>query len=431
MDRRTALQTLRNTAASAAAATTLLAPSALAEDDTAKLQVGLIGGGRGLSVAREFRSVGMEIKTVCDVDDSRRERASRDLKAKSTCTDLRDILKDDDIQAVIVATPDHWHVPAALLALQAGKHVYVEKPCSHNIREGRMLVDAAKSSGKIVQVGTQTRSTPVFRKAIELVHSGAIGEVKMAKAWNSQRRSNIGHEEPSKEPAGLDYDLWVGPAPKPPYQKNRSHYTWHWWHDFGTGDAGNDGVHELDVAVWGLQVDTHPARATGHGTKLYFDDDQQFPDTQHVTFEYPDQSKDSSKKKILVFENRIWTPYREQGFENGVIFYGTDGYLAFEKNGGYKLFGPRNQLREEQSGTFSTKDHARNFLSAVQGKAKQNAPAAVGHLSATLAHLANIIAKSGLPSLEFDPEAERITNDQTANELCGRIYREGHWAVPS
>ncbi len=425
ISRRTAIKTTTFAAASAVSA------FAHGEDRQNKpLRVAMIGGGRGLSVAKEFQAAGFEVPMVCDVDDARRASAQKQLGAKVDHTDLRRVMDDDSIDAVIVATPDHWHAPAAILALDAGKHVYVEKPCAHNIREGRALIDAAKRSGKVVQVGTQTRSTPNLQKAIRRLHEGAIGDVKIARAWNSQRRSNIGHKQPSDVPAGFDYDLWVGPAPKPRFQSNRHHYTWHWWYDFGTGDAGNDGVHELDVATWGLNVQTHPTIASGHGSKLYFDDDQQFPDTQHVTFEYPDPSGDDRKKKVLTFENRIWTPYGDQGIENGVGFYGTDGYMIFRKKTGYQMFGPKGELREEESGQFSTADHARNFYAAISEGVPVNAPPQIGQLGASLAHLANIIGRTDHSSLKFDPAAEQIVGNADANQYIGRTYRSGHWAVP-
>ncbi len=424
ISRRTAIQS--TTLAAAAAVTSISS----ADDEGKPLRAAMIGGGRGLSVAVEFRNAGVEIPVVCDVDDVRLAAAQKKLGAKLAYTDLRRVLDDRSIDAVIVATPDHWHAPAAILALDAGKHVYVEKPCAHNIREGRALIDAAKRTGKVVQVGTQTRSTPILQQAIGRLHQGAIGDVKIARVWNSQRRADIGHSRPSTVPAGFDYDLWVGPAPKPAFQSNRHHYTWHWWYDFGTGDAGNDAVHELDVAVWGLNVQTHPTLAAGQGSKMYFDDDQQFPDTQHVTFQYPDPSGDERKGKVLIFENRIWTPYGEQGIENGVAFYGTDGYLIFEKKSGYRMFGPRGELREQKSAQFSTLDHVTDFAASIRQGRRPNAPPEAGHLGATLAHLANIIARSGQSSLQFDPDQEQIIGHQQANSYVGRSYRDGHWAVP-
>jgi predicted dehydrogenase len=272
-------------------AATTLAPSLSALGANEKLIIGLIGpGGMGMNHLRTFSGYKeVEIAYVCDPDEQRRDGAASEVekrsgKAPKPVKDLRKVLEDKGVDAVVIATPDHWHVPASLLALQAGKHVYVEKPCSHNIREGRLLVEAAKRSSRTVQVGTQSRSAENLRRAIELLHNGAIGEVLVSKAWNSQLRRNIGHVQPSAPPAHLDYDLWVGPAPMLPYQANLLHSSWRWFTNFGCGDAGNDGVHELDIARWGLGVDTHPDKIMALGGKYFFDDDQQFPDTQYVAF---------------------------------------------------------------------------------------------------------------------------------------------------
>ncbi len=391
--------------------------------------VGVIGLSRGRSVAQALAGHGARIKYVCDVDHRRREAGGKTLGAEKAVADMREIFDDKSVDAVVVATPDHWHVPASLLALEAGKGVYVEKPCSHNIREGRLLVEAARRTKLAVQVGTQSRSTEFIRRGIELLREGAIGRVLVAKAWNSQRRANIGHAEPSEPPAGFDYDLWVGPAPMRPFRKTCHHYTWHWWYDFGTGDAGNDGVHELDIARWGLGDPDHPAAVSGHGSKLYFDDDQQFPDTLYTTFEYPGGGK-LGERRLLVYEQRIWTPYRQEAQENGNAFYGTEGMLILGKGSGWKLYGPRNKLLKEESGAFDAVAHAANFLEAIRSGRKTNAEAEIGHRSAALAHLANILARTGRGSLEFDSKREQFVDDTEAAPLVTRKYRQGHWAVP-
>ena len=199
-----------------------------------------------------------------------------------------------------------WHTPAALLALEAGKHVYVEKPCSHNLREGRLLVEAAEKSNKIVQHGTQARSNEGFREAIQMLREGVIGDVMIAKAWNIQRRNNIGHKQPSDPPPGFDYDMWVGPAPFVPFRENCHHDTWQWWYNFGTGDLGNDGVHEFDMARWGLGINSHPNYVTAAGGKFFFDDDQQFPDTVAAAFNYDGDDSVGSRRQLL-FEMRLWS----------------------------------------------------------------------------------------------------------------------------
>jgi predicted dehydrogenase len=394
-----------------------------------RLVFGLVGcGGRGRTVAGELAAQDAKAAYVCDPDQGRREQARRQFGADRAVADLRRVLDDKSVDAVVIATPDHWHAPAAILACDAGKHVYVEKPCCHNIREGRLMIEAARRNHRIVQVGTQSRSTPVIQEAIKLLREGALGEVLVAKAWNSQRRGNIGHRKPSQPPAGFDYDLWVGPAEWVPFQANRCHYAWHWWYNFGTGDAGNDGVHELDIARWGLGVETHPSLVTGHGLKMFFDDDQQFPDTQYVTFEYPGDGK-IGHRRLLIYEQRIWSPYVQEGHENGNAFYGTEGMLILGKENGWQFFGPRNKLVAEQKGQQSTAHHVRDFIDAIRSDRQPNADIATGHLSTSLSHLANILARVGR-RLRFDPQSEQLPDDQEAGALVRRTYRPGHWAVP-
>jgi predicted dehydrogenase len=416
-------------AAVATAAWSCCATGSRARAANDEIVIGVIGMSRGRVLAREFGQHGARIAYVCDVDESRLSRAQKESGAEHAVTDLRRVLDDPAVDAVAIATPDHWHVPAALLACQAGKHVYVEKPCSHNIAEGRLLVGAAERSGQVIQIGSQSRSTQVLRNGIQRLRDGAIGRVLVAKAWNSQRRANIGHAEPTDPPAGFDYDLWVGPAPMRPYRSTCHHYTWHWWYDFGTGDAGNDGIHELDIARWGLGDPGHPTHVSGHGSKLFFDDDQQFPDTHYVTFEYP-AAEGGGDRQLLIYEQRIWSPYVQEGYENGNAFYGTDGYMVMSKSGGWQLYGPKNLLIAHEEGEYSIADHTANFLNAIRTGAKPHADALTGHRSTVLIHLANILARTGRRALAFDPQTERFLDDAQANALISRQYREGHWAVP-
>jgi predicted dehydrogenase len=288
------------------------------------------------------------------------------------------------------------------------------------------MVDAARRHKRIVQVGTQSRSTEHVMRAMELLRQGAIGDVLVAKAWNSQLRGNIGHAKPSDPPAHLDFDLWVGPAPMVPYQSNLLHGVWRWWFAFGTGDMGNDGVHDLDIARWGLGVEAHPSKIAALGGKYFFDDDQQFPDTQYVTFEY---EMAGGKKKQLVYEHRIWSPYVQEGHENGNAFYGTKGMLILGKHSGWQLFGPRNQPRDKMSGRPDDLAHHRNFLECIRNDRHPNADIEIGHLAATLCHLGNIATRVGR-TLRFDPQTELVEGDEEANRLVRRTYRPGHWAVP-
>jgi predicted dehydrogenase len=344
-------------------------------------------------------------------------------------TDLRRVLDDGSVDAVVIATPDHWHAPASILALDSGKHVYVEKPCCHNIREGRLMAEACRRNGKQLQVGTQSRSTTFVKEAIDRVHGGEIGEVLVAKAWNSQRRGSIGKASPSAPPDHLDFDLWIGPAPAVPYRQNLLHSTWRWFYDFGCGDIGNDGVHDIDVALWGLDVDSDPTKATCFGGKYFFDDDQQFSDTQYAIFEYPPKDG-QSRPRQLIFEQRIWSPYVQEGYENGAAFYGTSGLLILGHSVGWRLYGPRNELRAEGSGSADLAAHHQNFLDCIRGDQSQtNADIAAGVRSATIVHLANIAARVGRV-VRFDPVHGRCPDDPQADALVGRTYRPGHWAVP-
>ena len=248
---------------------------------------------------------------------------------------------------VVVATPDHWHAPAAILACEAGKHVYVEKPQSHNLRESRLLLDAAQRNKVVVQHGTQSRSDPLVAGAVQMLREGVIGDVLVAKAWNVQQRGNIGHEQPSDPPAGLDYDMWVGPAEFVPFQKNRFHYQWHWWHNFGTGDIGNDGTHEIDYARWGLGVSGLPTTVTALGGKYFFDDDQEFPDTASCAFEWPGDGQAGSRRQ-LIFEMRLWSTNYPFNCDSGAEFYGTAGRMLLSKRGKVEVYGAREQADRER-----------------------------------------------------------------------------------
>jgi predicted dehydrogenase len=426
-----------------AMAATQLSGSARAEDQPAtpaiaaqnKIVMGWIGcGGQAKNLLRVFvEQPDVAVTFVCDPEASRAAEAAQIVEsaqgnAPRIVSDMREVLDDKSVDAVCVATPDHWHGPATILACDAGKHVYVEKPCSHNIREGRLMIDAARRNKRVVQVGTQSRSSPAVIEAIELLRTGAIGDILVAKVWNSQRRRDIGHGSPGPQPDGFDYDLWVGPAPMVPFQANRIHYGWHWWYDFGTGDMGNDGVHDIDIGRWGLGVDTHPSVVTASGGKFYFDDDQQFPDTQYVVFDYPGDGQFGHRKQ-LIYEQRIWSPYRQESYENGNAFYGTEGMLLLGKGDGWKLFGPKNQLRQSQEKSGMGLPHYRDFLAAIREDQRPHADIEIAHLSTALCHLGNIATRLG-QTLHFDPQTEQFAGNAPANALVRRPYRDGHWAVP-
>ncbi|HWG42240.1 MAG TPA: Gfo/Idh/MocA family oxidoreductase [Gemmataceae bacterium] len=430
----TTRRTFLGAASLGAAALTVAGPAQAAPNR--QLVLGMIGpGGMGTHHLKQLCSrKDVTVAYVCDVDEKRLAAAAKLVesatgKAPKAVKDLRRVLDDGGVDAVFIATPDHWHAPASILALDAGKHVYVEKPCSHNIREGRLMADAVKRSGKQLQVGTQSRSTPCVQEAMTRVRSGEIGDVLVAKVWNSQLRRSIGKTKPTAPPKYLDFDLWLGPVPAVPYRANLLPGIWRWWYDFGCGDIGNDGVHDIDVALWGLGVATHPERVSCLGGKYFFDDDQQFPDTQYAVFEYAIEGKPAGKKQ-LIFEQRIWSPYVQEGYENGVAFYGTKGLLVIGHSVGWKLYGPKNKLIAEKTGRPDLAAHHTNFLDCVRGDQKQlSADVTAGHLAATIVHLANIATRVGRV-LRFDPKEEQILKDSEANGMVGRKYRAGHWAVP-
>lgn len=404
------------------AATWSIGGRAHASDRT--LRHAVIGlGGMGRNHVKAFAAAeGCSIAAVCDVDPERRKTVVEWLDGKFEATvydDFRELLADDSIDSVSVATPDHWHTPVALHALLAGKHVYVEKPCSHNIHEALILDKLARETGLCVQHGTQHRSGTGPRDAIKLIHDGGIGTVRMAKSINHQFRGPIGHAEPTEPPPGVNYDMWLGPAPVHPFTKNRWHYHWHWFWDYGTGDAGNDGVHQLDVMQWGMGVDL-PQRVTSVGAQLFYDDEHETPDTQTVIYEYENVQ--------LMYEMRLWTNYKMDGHDNGVIFYGDKGTVEVDRNGAHlTLIGePRKRIGDG----VDLDAHVGNFLACVRaGTPDQlNAPIAAGSRSTILAHLANVGTRVGRP-LHVSSDGTGAVGDPEATALFQRSYRP-EYALP-
>ena len=425
---------LKATAGGLVAATVLSSASAAAKGASDRLLVGLIGcGGRGTHDAQLFKSnPNVEIAYVCDCDQQRLALAAKGfgVPAKGVISDMRRMLDDKSLDAVLVTTPDHWHSPASILACQAGKHVYVEKPISHNIREGRLLAEAAARNKVHVQHGTQSRSTQMMIDAIKLLEGGLIGTVLVAKCWNIQKRGSIGRGQDTSPPAGLDYDSWVGPATMIPYRTNRVHNRWTWWYHFGTGDMGNDGVHDIDYTRWGLGVKTHPTKIVALGGKYVNDDDQEFPDTQQVTFEYPGDGK-TGQQRMLIYEQRLWSTNYPHNVDSGAEFCGTSGQMFLSRRGKIQVTDDKNKPKPVDIAPQGQDDaaHVRNFIAAIREGAKLNADALTGHLSTSLCHLGNIATRLGR-SLTFDPKTEQIIGDEEANRLVRREYRE-HWGRPS
>lgn len=409
----------------AAAGAAISRPVRAAQD---QVRVGIIGtGGRGSALLRLAAATPKTRLThLCDIDQNRLEQAQQ-LAFKQgasnvrTSTDMRKLLEDREVDAVIVATPDHWHAPATILACDAGKDVYVEKPVSHNLREGRLMVDAARRNKRIVQAGLQSRSRPNTMRAVEIAKSGKLGKLVMAKAWNIQKRKDIGQEKPAPVPPGVDYDTWVGPAEMAPYKPNRFHYNWHWDWNFGTGDMGNDGAHQIDIARWALD-ESVPKRVSGMGGKYFFKDDQQTPDTMNITFDYGD--------KALIWEMRIWSPYMMENFDNGVALYGTDAMILigdWNRKWGYRIIAPDYKMIEE-SQEGGDDFHMRNFIDCVISRDKPNCEIEIGHLTTVHCHLGNIVSRVGR-NVAYNAANESIPNDPEAHALTRRKYRN-HWATP-
>ena len=413
LDRRRFLQA---SAASVAALPALTAAGA-ADKPHDKIRLAVLGvNGRGLGLLRGFSSFeDVEIAYVCDPDSNVVPRAlkgvhSRQKRAPQVVQDFRRALEDKDVTGVVVATPDHWHALATVWACQAGKHVYCEKPVSHNLIEGRRMVEAARKYDRVVQVGTQRRSGAHFRKAAEFVRAGQLGKVPFARAWIAGHRKSIGRKADEPVPAGVDYDLWQGPAPARPFNPNRFHYNWHWNWDYGTAEIGNNGIHGLDVVRWVLGLDA-PLRVVAGGGKFFYDDDQQTPDTLLATFDFPATS--------VLWEHRIWSKTGVQGDPFGVILYGEKGTLVFDKNGWHVEDG----IEAKEKAADPERPHLRNFLDCVQAGKRPNADIEEGHKSTRLCHLGNIAFRTGR-ALRFDAAAETLAGDAGAHRLLGRTYRK-------
>ena len=385
-----------------------------------------------------------QVIALCDVDSNlfderiKKHFTDKGLTKPKVYTDLRKLYEDKDIDAVSIVTPNHWHVLASIWALQAGKHVSVEKPCCYNFFEGQKLVEAAEKYKLIVQDGAEQRSNPCAQSMAEYLHSGKLGEVYMAKGLCYKWRDTIGKTPEEPVPAGVDYDLWLGPAPKRPFSKNRFHYNWHWNWDYGNGDMGNQGVHEMDIARWGLGV-TLPLKISAVGGHFMFDDDQQTPNDLIAVFEFPNPQGGGDKKKILQFEVRHWITNREgvnsenlQATGNtymvssdntvGNLFYGSKGYMTKNVNEWQTFYGKECVAGDKGSGLG---DHYADFINAIRANEQKLAKGDIreGFYSCALMHLGNISYRLG-KTLEFDPVKMKFINDPEADAMLTRQYRK-------
>jgi predicted dehydrogenase len=403
------------------------------------------------------------VAALCDVDENvlrmRLDQMEKlGLPKPVTYTDIRKLLENQYIDAVSIATPNHWHSLMAIWACQAGKDVYVEKPCSHNLWEGQQLVKASQRYNRIVQHGTQIRSATAAREMVLKLKDGVIGDTYMARGLCYKWRDTIGRAEVQPVPAGVDYDLWTGPAPTHAFTKNRFHYNWHWNWTFGNGDLGNQGVHQVDVARWGMGLG-FPNKVSAIGGHFLFDDDQQTPNTINCAFEF---DSPDGKRRMIIFEVRHWitnheaeigtvalgTPERKKaaggaklgplaGSHNtvGNIFYGSKGYLSTgdEDAATYSVWLGRDQEQQAPVHGGAEKAHFQNFIDCVmsRNKADLNAPIEEGHISCALVHLANASYRLGR-TLNFNPETQQVIGDEEADMLLrdsDRGYRQP-FAVP-
>lgn len=355
----------------------------------------------------------------CDMQVARSRKAEFDKKYGKDVQieqDLRKVLDRKDIDAVTIAMPNHWHSLAAIWACQAGKDVYVEKPASHNVWEGRRLVEAAHKYGRIVQNGVQLRSSAALQEAVRHLRGGLIGKVYLARGLVYRWRPSIGNRPVEPVPADLNYDLWTGPAARRPFSRNIVHYNWHWTWEYGNGDVGNQGIHETDMCLWGLGVDL-PQTITAQGGKFLWDDAKETPEVLSSTYHYPDEGK------MIEFEVRPWCTNLEDGAGVGNIFYGSEGYMVIKGYDSYETY--LGQKREPGPARKAGGDHYANFVAAVRARdtGLQNGPVETAHTSSALAHLGNIAFRCQR-TLRFDPKTERFVGDSEADAMLKRKYRK-------
>ncbi|QDU91652.1 Alpha-N-acetylgalactosaminidase [Pirellulimonas nuda] len=410
--------------AAAVAASAIAAPARTDANSTIRAAVlGLHGRGR-THVEHLERVPGVEVAVLCDPDEVVLRKAAEDFEKKygrkvATETDLRKVNDRKDVDVVSVATPNHWHTLATIWACQAGKDVYVEKPGSHNLFEGRKMIEAAKRYDRIVQHGVQLRSNPALQEAVQKMRDGVIGDVYLARGLVYRRRPSIGNKPNATPPKTLNWDLWQGPAQERPYSERYVHYNWHWHWDYGNGDVANQGVHETDMCLWGLGVGL-PDEVQAMGGKFLWDDDKETPELLSSCFKYRDA------KKMIEFEVRPWDTNDEQGVGVGNLFYGTEGYLAVNGYNGYKTFlGAKREPGPSGSEGDPLGRHFKNFIDAVRSRdaSSLNGPVETAHTSSALAHLGNISYRLGR-RLEFNPKTETFVGDPEADAMLTRQYRE-------
>jgi predicted dehydrogenase len=389
-----------------------------------KISVACIGvRGRGNSVMHSFAAEpDCEITHICDVRESVRNQRGAEMKERTgrqpkLVNDYRELLDDKSIDAFMVATPDHWHALLTIEGCLAGKDVYVEKPASHNILEGKTAVAAARKRERMVQVGTQIRSAAFLHEAAEYVNSGALGKVIYGRAWETDRSGAVHLAADSEPPSGLDYDIWQGPAPERPYNSSIVGGAWRWLFDYGTGDLGNDGVHRIDYCRYLMGLEGMPEAISCSGGKFFFEDDQEWPDTMIVTYDYPG--------KVLQYEMRLWSRPRLHGAGEGAVVYGENGWVLLT-NTSWKAYDAEGKVVKEGGGDVGQQAHIRNFLDAVRSRERDSLNQEIysGHVSTVMCHAGNIAWRTG-KKLRFNAETETF-DDEEANQFVGREHRKGY-----
>ncbi|MBI86172.1 MAG: dehydrogenase [Planctomycetaceae bacterium] len=415
---------------SGATAAVMTGPRTLAAAIQEQVQIAVVGvrgaGRRHLRRLQRRRDV--RVAAICDVDQRVLAGAQEGIEkagglAPTLVEDYRHLLDDKSIDALIIATPNHWHGPIAINAVQAGKDVYVENPCSHVFREGQVLVQAARRFGRVFQHGTPMRSSEVTARAAEVLDSGILGTVKMTKAWNCRSHWQPASVPDSPPPGHVNYQMWLGPAPERPFNTNRFHDHWRWHRDYGNGPIGAHGVDDLDLARWALGVTTHPERITAHGSRIHLTGRCDFPDNMMVAYHYPEG-------KVLLYEERSWTPYGPHGFDSGNVFYGTEGLMVFSRRGYFQVYlGVDREAGPGMRGGSGHSQHLHDFLECVRTRQVTVAPPQVAHLSCGLMHLGEIAHRVG-HVLEFDAAGEAFRHVEQANQLLKKQYR-APWSIPA
>jgi predicted dehydrogenase len=426
---------IRNTSMATAGITVLNFPVFGKLAPSNKIVVAAMGvNSRGAYLAKSFSEfANVEVGYICDVEDGAIKNgldAVKNAPRKPTVIkDIRELVAKKDFDALIIAAPDHWHAPAAILGAAAGKHVYVEKPCSHNPHEGELITAAMKKYGKLIQMGNQRRSYPTLIQAVKEVREGIIGNVYFGKAWYANNRKPIGYGKKIAVPSTLDFDLWQGPAPRKDYKDNLVHYNWHWFWHWGTAETCNNGTHEIDCCRWFLGVD-HPTHVSSAGGRYAYKDDWETPDTQVVNFEF-------ANGKAITWEGRSCNHFPVEGAGRGFVIYGEKGTLVNYGGGEYKIFDDKNKLvkdvkadsKTEAGNTVSASGsielhHFDNFLKAIRGEGQLTAPVDDASKSVLLCHLGNIAQRVGR-RLHCDASNGHILDDREAMKLWKRSYQPG------